>query len=288
MGYKSEFNDFDWDLPESLLSHLGWHDTSWHNDAMPSWELGATERPRFRIWFNHKRPELREIEGAPLIAVYAYKVNSPDLYEELEDEPLLETDEPRRLVEWVIRQHFEDQKEARVPLFNFKRQTVREYVEWLIASGMTYHFDDDPETINWPDWVGPADLTRLRINHERLHDVVDIWQWFTEQGADLWDRYTGSDLPASMSFDEFAKTGVHTTDIGGNKLVQDVGLAGVGGVVFAEGLYIEWVKTPGEDRLGYYMLTLGNEQFQAGSGDLSMLARKLYDWARSEGYFDAK
>jgi hypothetical protein len=62
MTYKTEFPNFDYDLP-----NLGkaWEDNSWHNDACPSLDyvLNADTEEIVRIWFDYADPEMRECGG---------------------------------------------------------------------------------------------------------------------------------------------------------------------------------------------------------------------------------
>lgn len=44
----------------------GWHDTSWHNDVRPSYEVG-----QLRVWIDHPVPEERELTGGSRFAVNA-------------------------------------------------------------------------------------------------------------------------------------------------------------------------------------------------------------------------
>jgi hypothetical protein len=58
MNYKTEFPHYDDDL--SLPK--GWKDTSWHNDACPSFEK-EVKGTIYRLWCDFKDPSLSEIGG---------------------------------------------------------------------------------------------------------------------------------------------------------------------------------------------------------------------------------
>lgn len=81
-----------------------------------------------------------------------------------------------------------------------------------------------------------------------------------------------------MTFEEFKTRRSHVEDLG--RHIVDYGFEVVSGFIYPGGLHIE------EDRFGgdAYFLTLGNDS--TSSEDLETLERKLYDWAKDEGYFD--
>lgn len=58
MSYKTEFPDFDY-IPY-LTSHIGWYDTSWHNDVCPSFERLTIDKFTVKVFFEYKAPEKRE------------------------------------------------------------------------------------------------------------------------------------------------------------------------------------------------------------------------------------
>ena len=62
---KSEFPDSD----DTINMPEGWIDTSWHNDACPSFEktFGDTT---FRLWCDYVDPERREMHGAMRFVIY--------------------------------------------------------------------------------------------------------------------------------------------------------------------------------------------------------------------------
>jgi len=64
-NYMAEFSDYD----DALILPEGWRDTSWHNDACPSFErkLGAVN---FRIYCDYKNPDKRESLGSMRFVVY--------------------------------------------------------------------------------------------------------------------------------------------------------------------------------------------------------------------------
>lgn len=66
MTWREEHGD-SFAVPEAISSAEGWEDTSWHNDAAPSFELfvdlaeGISRR--YVVWSGHPDPELRECPG---------------------------------------------------------------------------------------------------------------------------------------------------------------------------------------------------------------------------------
>lgn len=59
MSYKTEFPDFDYELPNL---GAGWFDDSWHNDICPSLDYKLNDQDKVvRIWFDYANPALREI-----------------------------------------------------------------------------------------------------------------------------------------------------------------------------------------------------------------------------------
>jgi hypothetical protein len=60
MNYKYEFPNFDYEIPE-----LGndWIDSSWHNDVCPSFEYSTGTGLTYRLWFEYKDPDIREMGG---------------------------------------------------------------------------------------------------------------------------------------------------------------------------------------------------------------------------------
>lgn len=84
MTYATAFPDF----PASDLPAIpaAWLDTSWHNDACPSFEVisagpGDATAPfgRIRVWVNYAASDRREFTGQPRFAVAAEGVDSLDL-----------------------------------------------------------------------------------------------------------------------------------------------------------------------------------------------------------------
>jgi hypothetical protein len=65
MNYKNEFPNYD----DTINMPEGWIDTSWHNDACPSFEktFGDTT---FRLWCDYVDPERREMHGAMRFVIY--------------------------------------------------------------------------------------------------------------------------------------------------------------------------------------------------------------------------
>ena len=57
--YKTEFPSYD----DELAFPKGWIDTSWHNDACPSFGYLTPSGEEVRIYCDYVNPELREVEG---------------------------------------------------------------------------------------------------------------------------------------------------------------------------------------------------------------------------------
>jgi hypothetical protein len=96
MNYKYEFPDFDYEIPE--LGN-GWIDTAWHNDVSPSFEFTTQCGTIYRLWFDYKNPDKREIGG--LQHVLSKKIN------EIESQPLIESDNLNEVLE-----HFNNLKKV--------------------------------------------------------------------------------------------------------------------------------------------------------------------------------
>ena len=82
--------------------------------------------------------------------------------------------------------------------FGFFTETLDEditaYLDWLADNGLTYHFDDSPESINWGNDTTIDQYRTIVEAHERLHDAVDIWEWFeTPAGEEAWAKYMGEE-----------------------------------------------------------------------------------------------
>ena len=58
MNYKVEFAHYD----DELTLPDGWVDTSWHNDACPSFEKNINGTT-YRVWCDFKDPSLSEVGG---------------------------------------------------------------------------------------------------------------------------------------------------------------------------------------------------------------------------------
>jgi hypothetical protein len=79
MTYRDEFPDF----PEADMPAIpaGWEDTSWHNDAMPSF---VNERRMLRLWINYSDVSLQDIQGGKrFLLVREHADHSPDESDEL-------------------------------------------------------------------------------------------------------------------------------------------------------------------------------------------------------------
>lgn len=80
-----------------------------------------------------------------------------------------------------------------------------------------------------------------------------------------------------LTFKEFRATGVHCADIG--EKLGDECLQGVAGRIYLDCLYIErW-----NDPRGPWLTTIANTQ---PHGELKVVERVLYDFAKAEGYCD--
>lgn len=58
-------------------------------------------------------------------------------------------------------------------------QDVSNYLGYLVEEGLSYHFDDSPESVFGNDrkftW---AEVEVLKENHDRLWEYCNIWEWF--------------------------------------------------------------------------------------------------------------
>jgi hypothetical protein len=73
MNYKVEFPHYD----DELTLPSGWVDTSWHNDACPSFEKNINGTT-YRVWCDFKDPSLSEVGGLRF-AVCAYDAKEDEL-----------------------------------------------------------------------------------------------------------------------------------------------------------------------------------------------------------------
>lgn len=80
------FGELDVQLPE------GFEDTSWHNDACPSFEAKGV-----RVWVDFKNPEDRESDASKRFAIVPLSVDAND------HEPLLTTDDWTGVVAYLNR-----------------------------------------------------------------------------------------------------------------------------------------------------------------------------------------
>jgi hypothetical protein len=95
MGYMREFNSEDYMVPEFLLQDK-WEDTSWHNDACPSFE---NHDLKLRVWVAEIDPDLREIDEWKQFAVSSLLINGD---EATTDQDLFSTDDQQVLKRWLI------------------------------------------------------------------------------------------------------------------------------------------------------------------------------------------
>lgn len=75
-----EFPDFD--LATLPAIPASWVDTSWHNDACPSFCAsgdGSGESDEIRIFIDYEDPEIRECPDASRFAAALYRVDSPEV-----------------------------------------------------------------------------------------------------------------------------------------------------------------------------------------------------------------
>jgi hypothetical protein len=63
MSYKTEFDLLEIAEAEKLVA-MGFEDTSWHNDAAPSFSKDCGLFRILRVWIDDADPEKREMEGA--------------------------------------------------------------------------------------------------------------------------------------------------------------------------------------------------------------------------------
>lgn len=87
-NFRNAFRDFDGEIPVAQLEARGFYDTSWHNDAMPSFTYFAKdgETEILKIWFNYNDEEMREhgCEHVRNYSIYKYENGecvAPPIYE---------------------------------------------------------------------------------------------------------------------------------------------------------------------------------------------------------------
>ena len=77
MGWREEFagRSIDYDIPESIIRMEGLEDTSWHNNACPSFGLRITESMELTIWCDAPNQDDRESGGDHryMIAAHAWE-----------------------------------------------------------------------------------------------------------------------------------------------------------------------------------------------------------------------
>lgn len=66
VNYQTQFTDFvlDVEIPKD------WIDTSWHNDACPSWEVSPGGP---QVYVDYADPKMREFPGIQRFSVHVYK-----------------------------------------------------------------------------------------------------------------------------------------------------------------------------------------------------------------------
>jgi hypothetical protein len=70
---------------------------------------------------------------------------------------------------------------------------VRDFIEELVADGLTFHLDDDPEDIVWLDGdLTKEDLYCLKLNMIALWNYCDPWQ-VLEFYPDTWKKYANNE-----------------------------------------------------------------------------------------------
>lgn len=95
MSYTKEFSDRI-SVPDYLLTPP-WQDVSWHNDVCPRFE---NEEIRLAIWVDYDDPADREFDDWRKFTVNELVLRSNDL-PVLEEETLFETDDSKKLLEWL-------------------------------------------------------------------------------------------------------------------------------------------------------------------------------------------
>jgi hypothetical protein len=91
--YKTEFSDFDFDIP-----HIdGFTDKSWHNDVCPSFERKYNETHSVVLWVNYSNEDRRECGGKQFIV--AITPTDDDYYVEPID--IIETDSWNDVIEAI-------------------------------------------------------------------------------------------------------------------------------------------------------------------------------------------
>ena len=62
------------------------------------------------------------------------------------------------------------------------------YLNWLIANQIGYHFDENPEDIIWNTELEQEEIAILQTNHNTLWELCDPWK-LLEDDSKLRVRY---------------------------------------------------------------------------------------------------
>ena len=65
------------------------------------------------------------------------------------------------------------------------------YLNWLIANKLSYHFDDDPKSIIWSIELESEEIAILQTNHDLLWELCDPWK-LLEDNSNLRTQYFGN------------------------------------------------------------------------------------------------
>lgn len=73
-----------------------------------------------------------------------------------------------------------------------REDRLREHLQWLVWRGLTYHLDDDPDSISWCRPLTPEEERRIDIGHIALWADGDAWDLFKGHPK-LWNQWCGRD-----------------------------------------------------------------------------------------------
>ena len=192
MSHKKEHPRWQWPKGVSLDDLGGehfWTDTSWHNDAMPSWET-VNKYSHLRLWIDYPKTSDDPEE------------HTSEMWEEVPRFGLARVDEHGEFIadwcgsnEWSeIVQEFNnwlDWSNAE-PIGEHEFHSVADveaYLRLLVSKNMHYHLDDDPTEIEWCNTeLTDSEIDTLSINHSKLWAFCNPWEVF-EEHPELWELY---------------------------------------------------------------------------------------------------
>lgn len=156
LHWRSEFSDA-YAVPrkvELLVLDGKLEDTSWHNDAAPSFEreVGGWD---VRLWVEHPDADQREVAGKRFLVCASPHGECEPCHE------LLETDDLDQALtlggpvadQWARERIADAERRGRIPRADFTdRAGLKRWCEALNAAGLLFHFDDDPvEVVHVPE-----------------------------------------------------------------------------------------------------------------------------------------